>query len=282
MENRVLGKGLSALIPDKINQPTSEVVAYIRTEKVKNSRFQPRTDYSEDKLEDLKASIKEKGILQPLLVRESENGFYEIIAGERRLKAAKSLNMKDVPAIIKSVTDQEAFVIALIENVQRENLNPVEEAGAYKKLIDDFGYKHDDVAQAVGKDRSTITNLMRILKLPDYILKNVYNGKLSMGHARTLLSLQTEEDIKIFFELIIHKNLSVRELENLIKVQVNNDIGSIKIKKIKGHEILSLEEELQRFLGTKVCVISQKKRGKIIIEYYSLDDLDRIIKIIKK
>ena len=282
MENRALGKGLSALIPDKDRSGaiTGEVVAYLKTTKVRDSRFQPRTKYDDAKLEELKESIKAKGIIQPILVREVQNGEYEVIAGERRLKAARALNMEDVPAIIKSVTDEETFVIALIENVQREDLNPIEEAQAYQRLIHDFRLTQDDVAKAVGKDRSTISNIMRLLKLPEEIQKFVYGGEISMGHARALLSLESTEDIKRFFDLIRKKGLSVRELENLIQSS-EGKARRVKSKEKRDFEIVALEEQLQKALGTKVRIKANKKRGKIIIEYYSLDDLDRIIRKIK-
>jgi len=282
MDKRALGKGLSALIPDKDREGSiaGEVVAYLKTTTIRDNRYQPRLDYDESKLQDLMESIKEKGIIQPILVREAEGG-YEVIAGERRLRAARALNMSDVPAIIKSVSDEEALVIALIENVQREDLNPIEEAQAYRKLIEEFTFTQEDVAKAVGKDRSTISNIMRLLKLPDEIQSLVYGGEISMGHARALLALESTEDIKRFFILIREKSLSVRELENLIQSQ-DGKPRRVKRKGVQDHEIVALEEELQKALGTKVRINASKKRGKIIIEYYSLDDLDRIIRKIKK
>jgi len=282
MEKRALGKGLSALIPDKERDDSiaGEVVAYLKTSTIIDNRFQPRSDYAEDKMKDLMDSIKEKGIIQPILVREVEDG-YEVIAGERRLKAARALNLDDIPAISKTVSDEEALIIALIENVQREDLNPIEEAKAYKRLIEEFTLTQEDVAKAVGKDRSTISNIMRLLKLPDNIQSMVYGGDISMGHARALLSLDSNEDIKTFFAMIREKNLSVRELENLIQ---SNDgkARRVKRKSTTDHEIVALEEELQKALGTKVRIKASKKRGMIIIEYYSFDDLDRIIRKIKK
>lgn len=282
MDKRALGKGLSALIPDKEREHSiaGEVVAYLKTSTIRDNPFQPRTDYDETKLQDLMDSIKEKGIIQPILVREVEGG-YEVIAGERRLKAARALNMADVPAIIKSVTDGEALVIALIENVQREDLNPIEEAQAYRRLIEEFKFTQENVAKAVGKDRSTISNIMRLLKLPDDIQGMVYGGDISMGHARALLSLESTEEIKMFFAMIREKGLSVRELENLIQTKGGKP-RRVKRKGGSDHEIVALEEQLQKALGTKVRIIANKKRGKIIIEYYSLDDLDRIIRKIKQ
>ncbi len=280
MEGKALGRGLAALIPEKMDRK-EESVAFIRTELISDNKFQPRTNFSDDKFNELKASIKEKGILQPILVREKEDGF-EVIAGERRLKAARALNIENVPAIVKKVTDQEALVIALIENIQREELNPIEEAEAYKRLIEEFHFSHEAVAQSVGKDRSTVTNLLRLLKLPSEVQKSIYNGQLSMGHARALLSLEIPAERDHLFGLAVKKGLSVRELENMVKAIVGGGLRREKIKRTKGHEILALEEELQKVLGTKVRIVTQKKRGKIVIEYYSFDDMDRIIRLIGK
>lgn len=280
MEGKALGRGLAALIPERMDKK-EEMVAFIKTELIGDNKFQPRTNFSDDKFNELKASIKEKGILQPILVREKEGGF-EVIAGERRLKAARALNIENVPAIVKKVTDQEALVIALIENIQREELNPIEEAEAYKRLIEEFNFSHEAIAQSVGKERSTISNLLRLLKLSSEIQKSIYIGQLSMGHARALLSLEIPAERDHLFSLAVKKGLSVRELENMVKTIVGGGSRREKIKKTKGHEVLALEEELQKVLGTKVRIVMQKKRGKIVIEYYSFDDMDRIIRLIGK
>ena len=181
MENRALGKGLSALIPDRTGSEKSEKVNFIKTEEIKENPFQPRTNYDDAKLSELIASIKEKGVLQPILVRQKGN-FYEVVAGERRLRAARSLKIEEIPVIVKSVSDQEALVLALVENIQREELNAIEEAQAFKRLIDDFQFTQDAVAQSVGKDRSTISNLLRLLRLPEEIQKSVFEGGISEGH----------------------------------------------------------------------------------------------------
>src|SRR3989338_3809460 len=212
MEAKALGKGLSALIPEKTGQSKGEAVVYLKTSSVLDNRLQPRTNYNDEKLNDLKASIKEKGILQPILVR-LKDGRHEVVAGERRLKAARSLNVPEIPAIVREVSDQEALVLALIENIQREELNPIEEAEAYKKLIEEFHYTQDMVAESVGKDRSTITNLLRLLKLPAEIQQSVYDGELSVGHARALLSVESLVEQKKLFDLAVKKGLSVREIE---------------------------------------------------------------------
>lgn len=281
MEGRALGKGLSALIPGKGAEPKGETVTHLKTSSIGDNKLQPRTNYDDAKLNDLKASIKEKGILQPILVRE-RGGEYEVVAGERRLKAARALNLEEVPVIIREVTDQEAFVIALVENIQREELNPIEEAEAYRKLIEEFGCTQEAVAQSVGKDRSTVSNLMRVLSLPAEIKKSVYDGALSVGHARALLSAETPSERDKMFALTVKKGLSVRELENLVRRKARGVARKATPETAMGHEVSALEEELQKILGTKVRVIPQKKRGRVVIEYYSLDDLDRIIQLIKR
>lgn len=286
MENRALGKGLSALIPDKetlsAGTQGAESLIYVETAKIRENALQPRTQYHEEELQELTDSIKENGVLQPILVRETEDG-YEVIAGERRLRAARAINLEKVPAIIKKASNQESLVLALIENIQREELNPMEEAHAFRRLIEEFNLKQEEVAVAVGKDRSTISNILRLLKLPEGIQKSVSDGKLSMGHARALLSIEDiKQQIRIF-ERVLKKGLSVREVEDLIKRET---AGTARRKKggaqHKDHNLVLLEEELQQIVGTKVRIQARKKRGKIIIEYYSLDDLDRILKIIKK
>lgn len=276
MENRALGKGLSALIPEKANKVSTET-ASLKTELIQDNPFQPRTHYDESKLAELKSSIKEKGILVPILVR-LKDGEYQVVAGERRLKAARSLNLPEVPAVVREVSDQEALVLALVENIQREELNPIEEAAAYKKLIEEFRYTQDMVAESVGKDRSTITNLLRLLKLPAEIQQSVYDGILSVGHARALLSVELGSEQRRLFELVIKKGLSVRELEALVRPQ---KIVKVKTPEQKNYDVVALQEQLQNALGTKVSIVSRKKKGKIVIEYYSLDDLDRIISKIK-
>ncbi len=281
MSGKALGKGLSALIPKIDEQNKGEAVLYIKTSSIRDNSLQPRSNYNDEKLKDLMASIKEKGILQPILVREKD-GQHEVIAGERRLRAARALDLEKIPAIVKDVTDQEAFIIALIENIQREELNPIEEAEAYRKLIEEFKYTQEEVARSVGKDRSTVSNLLRVLRLPTEIRKSVYDGEISIGHARALLSVEIPAEQKKIFALIVKKGLSVREVENIVQSKTKGGTRRVKSESVKDHEIIALEEDLQKTLGTKVRVIPQKKRGKVVIEYYSLDDLDRIIRLIKK
>jgi len=294
MEKRGLGKGLSALIAKNnpnsgLNKEISNLeisasgnVAYVKTISILENRFQPRQNYDEAKLEDLKASIKEKGVLQPILVRKHEDG-YEVVAGERRLRAAKAIGLEQVPVIIKNVTDREALVLALVENIQREELNAIEEAQGFKRLIEEFQFTQEAVAESIGKDRSTVTNLLRLLRLPEEIQKQVAEDKLSMGHARALLSLEEASIQKKMAKLIIDKGLSVRQVEELVKKpQHGANFSKTKTGKSKDRDIEILEEELRRILGTKVFIEDKKGRGKMVIEYYTLDDLDRILGVLRK
>jgi ParB family chromosome partitioning protein len=293
MEKKVLGKGLAALISKsnsakdsnreisslEINQHGS--VAHVKTISILENRLQPRQNYDDSTLEDLKSSIKEKGILQPILVRKHENG-YEVVAGERRLRAAKAIGLEEVPVIIKNVTDREALVLALVENIQREELNAIEEALGFKRLMEEFNFTQEAVAEAIGKDRSTVTNLLRLLRLPDEIQKQVADAKLSMGHARALLSLEGEAIQRKMAQAIIEKGFSVRQVEDLVKKAHQGQNITHAAAKPKNRDIEILEEELRRIFGTKVLVEDKKGKGRLIMEYYSLDDLDRILGVLRK
>ena len=281
MGNKALGKGLSALIPESTGLDEGERVSFLNVLSIQDNSLQPRTNYDDSNLEELKASIKEKGVLQPILVR-SKNGQYEVVAGERRLRAVRALGIKEVPVIVKELTDQETLVVALVENIQREDLNPIEEAEAFQRLIEDFDYTQEKVAQSVGKDRATVSNLLRLLKLPKVVRGFVYSNKLSVGHARALLGVEDKEDMISLSNLIIEKNLSVRVVEDIVRKGKKTSFTQKNKVVVKGYEVLALEDDLQKTLGTKVSVLSKNKKGKLIIEYYSLEDLDRIIGLIKK
>ncbi len=288
MDNKVLGKGLSALIPQRAeissletSSNTNKNIAYVNTDLIKDNRLQPRENYAEDKLAELMASIKEKGVLQPILVRRSGDG-YEVVAGERRLRAARALKLLQMPVIIKDVTDRESLVLALVENMQREGLNPVEEAKGFKRLVDEFGFTQDGIAQAVGKDRSTVTNLMRLLRLPEELQTMVVSEKLSVGHARALLAIENAAiQLKMANE-VIAKNLSVRQIEVMVKKAQEPVREQIIKTPMKSRDVEILEEELRRKLGTKVKVEDKKGKGKVVIEYYTLDNLDRILGVLRK
>jgi len=281
MESRALGKGLSALIPERSAVSKSETVTQVNISDISENSLQPRTNYDDEKLTELISSIKENGVLQPILVRPKGAGF-EVIAGERRLRAVKALKIEQVPVIVKDVTDQEALVLALVENIQRQELNAIEEAHAFQRLISEFNFTQDAVAKSVGKNRSSISNIVRLLKLPAEIQKSVFDGILSEGHARTLLGVENAQEQKKLFEQTVARQLSVRELENLVKYGVKGGHRWKKKSSSRETHLIAIEEDLQKSLGTKVRIMAQKKRGKIIIEYYSPDDLERITGIIKK
>jgi ParB family transcriptional regulator, chromosome partitioning protein len=277
MKKKALGKGIEALIPDKEKAKTAEVIN-IKVDHLSPSNLQPRKHFNPLKHKELVSSIKEKGIMQPILVRPKGDKF-EIIAGERRFRAAKEAGFEEMPVLVKEVKDEEALEISLIENIQREELNPMEEAGAYKELMIKFGLKQEDIARAVGKDRSTISNTLRLLNLPKKIQEYVSRETLSAGHARTLLAVDNaKEQIKIA-EKIIKKGLSVRETEVLVQRLSGKE--AISPKRPKDFHIKDLEEELQRVLGTKVTITQGKKRGKIQLEFYTQSDLQRLIDLLK-
>lgn len=291
MNNKALGKGLSALIPKRIepenntDKPMKRIID-IDIQQVHPSSYQPRQEFDAEKLQDLANSIREKGVIQPIVVRRNQQGRYELIAGERRWRAANLLKLNKIPAIIKDVDDEESMQLSLIENIQREDLNPVEQAQAYKKLIDKFGFTQERIAQTMGKARVTITNILRILKLPDEIREALKNNQLSFGHARALLEIENCQEQLAMAEKIIASEISVRELENLLKHRRSGQ-GPRHIKRSAeayGLEpfIRNIEEHLQRVLGTKVRIHRARKRGRIEIEFYSHEDLERIVEVIQR
>jgi ParB family transcriptional regulator, chromosome partitioning protein len=277
---QALGKGLGALIPEKgIPEADGKKAPQIcGIEEIQPNPFQPRKVFSEEQLQELIYSIREKGILQPLLVRRRGNGF-ELIAGERRWRAAQKAGMKEVPILVKDVSDSEMLELSLVENIQREDLNPIEEAEAYKRLMEQFDLTQEEISKKVGKDRTTITNTVRLLKLPPEIKQSLAEGKISMGHARAFLSLEGIEKQRLLLKRLLMGGLSVRQTESLVKrFRSHNSPVSRKTNP----EWSGLMEELQRILGTKVRIVGKRKRGKIEIEFYSLDELDRILELLRK
>lgn len=277
MENKALGKGLKALIPDAASTDKKEEIIYLDASQIKPNRYQPREVFAQKEEEDLKASIKERGVVQPVLVRRKDSA-YELIAGERRLRAVKSLGIAQLPAIIMDVTDSEALELALVENLQREGLNPIEEARAFQRLADEFEYTQDKIAQAVGKDRATVSNIMRLLKLPPKIQDGLSQGVLTMGHARAILALSDTKEQIAMYEKILQKEFSVREVEVAVK---NLTQHKKRHRTYKDPEALELEAELQRILGTRVKIYAGKKRGRIEIDYLSFKDFERILKLFR-
>ena len=279
--NKRLGKGLGALIPEgttTVTHDKTERVAKIKINSIIPNKFQPRKKFNPEKLRELKDSIKEKGIIQPVIVRPNNEG-YELIAGERRFRAVKELGYDEIPVIVKNVSDADSLELSLIENIQREELNPVEEANAYMDLLKKFNFSQDEISKAVGKNKSTISNTLRLLTLPKLIQDYVSEDLISMGHAKAILSLPTERPKIRFAKKIIKKNLSVRQTEELIKQKLERPSRRTREKDV---HLAQLEEELQHRLGTRVRIIQGKKRGRLEISYYSNEDLDRILDLIRK
>lgn len=283
-----LGKGLDSLIPvtemDEIEEKPTEnkdgKPFMLDIHKIEPNREQPRKFFEEESLKELADSIRQYGVLQPLLVQKKED-YYAIIAGERRWRAARMAGLKEVPVWIKEMSRQESMEIALIENIQREDLNPVEEAKAYQMLIQEFGLKHEEIADRVSKSRAAITNSMRLLKLDEIILNMLIYGELTQGHARALLALSDGEAQKKAAQIIVEKNLSVRETEKLVKSM--NEPKPEKKPELPGQSAYrDIEKKLKDHLGTKVAIHRKdENQGKIEISYYSVDELERILEMIQ-
>lgn len=279
MEKRVLGKGLEALIPKKINsvkdQGEDQEFTHLQVELIQPGKYQPRKDIDKDELEELKQSIKEKGFIQPIVVRKIDDKKYEVVAGERRFQVAKSLGLKELPVMIKRLDDKDAFIFAIVENLQRKDLNPIEEAEALKRLMDEFKFILEDVARFVGKDKTTVVNILRLLKLPQEIRSALQQGIITRSQARTILGAQTIAEQQNLFRQIISEKLSVREIEQRVK-KISNK------KQTVDPFVFELEGKLQKQLGTKVKVFNKRNnKGRLVIEYYSLEDLERILKCLQ-
>ena len=287
MAQRGLGKGLDSLIPasvagssgDKKEQKKTEMV--VKIAKVEPNREQPRKNFDEDALQELADSIKQFGLLQPILVQERKD-YYEIIAGERRWRAAKIAGLKEIPVIIRNYSDQEIVEISLIENIQREDLNPIEEAQAYKRLLEEFHLKQDEVAERVSKSRTAVTNSMRLLKLCDGVQQMIIDDMLSTGHARALIPIEDQEMQLQLAQKIFDEKLSVREVEKLVKGILKPE--KEKLKKEEKQQTIQyiyqdIENKLKEKFSRKVEISSKGKNGsgKIEIEFYSNDDLDRLV-----
>ena len=290
-----LGKGLDSLIANKVgtaplaeNKKSEEKPAEVKVKisKVEPNREQPRKNFDEDALLELAESIKQFGVLQPLLVQDRKD-YYEIIAGERRWRAAKIAGLKEVPVIIKKLTEQEMVEISLIENIQRENLNPIEEALAYKRLLNEFNLKQDEVAERVSKSRTAVTNSMRLLKLNVKVQQMVIDDMLTTGHARALLGIEDQEKQYVVAQQIFDEKLSVRETEKLVKkIQKEKNLPEKKKEELDEQVALAyhdVEEKMKLILGTKVNIRAKDdKKGKIEIEYYSMDEFNRIFEMMQK
>lgn len=287
VEKKRIGKGLDALIPGSVkeNTPPAKLegdVVKVKISKVEPNREQPRKHFDEDALHDLAESIKQVGLLQPILVQDRKD-YYEIIAGERRWRASNIAGLKEVPVIIKNFTEQEIVEIALIENIQREDLNPIEEAQAYKRLLTEFNLKQDEVAERVSKSRTAVTNSIRLLKLCDEVQQMVIEDMITTGHARALLAIEDPEQQYILAQKVFDEKLSVRDIEKLVK-----NLGKTKVKKEEKNKQLDaiyqqMEEILKEKLSTKVVITGKENgAGKIEIEFFSHEELDRLLDLMNK
>jgi ParB family transcriptional regulator, chromosome partitioning protein len=287
-KKNALGKGLNALLPADEGESFGSGEHNRRyflcpVDAIRPNQYQPREVMNEASLAELAASIKEKGILQPLVVVETERGQYELIAGERRLRASKLAGLSEVPVIVQEATAEDRLELALIENIQRQDLNPLEEAKAYGRLIKEFGLTQEEIATRVGKERSTVANVLRILNLPDYAKEDVARGALSLGHARVLLGVTEGEDVRALREEIIAKGLTVRQAEQLAKALKHTKESKRPkkvINQIPDSYCRTLGQEIGTFLGTKSRIVQSGGRGKLEIEYYSPDDLERLLNMI--
>jgi ParB family chromosome partitioning protein len=279
--HKALGKGLEALIPGvTLNDgdvSLSESITHVKLDNIVPNKYQARHYFNEQKIRELAASIQTNGLVHPLLVRRLDDG-YELIAGERRWRAAKEAGLADVPAIVKEVNDAEMFELSLIENIQREDLNPLEEAEAYRQLMDNFNLSQEKLSQRIGKDRSSVANMLRLLKLPDEVKTEILNGNISAGHARAIMGLESLEDQESLAQRISGEKLSVREAEEVVKKLRKISITTTKQKNV---HIIEAEEELQRALGAHVNIKYRKGKGKIEVKFYSDTELERIMNVMK-
>ncbi|GEN89712.1 ParB/RepB/Spo0J family partition protein [Oceanobacillus sojae] len=276
---RGLGKGINALFPEA-EKDNKDNIQEIELSKCRPNPYQPRKSFQADSIEELKDSIKEYGVIQPIIVRKSLKG-YEIVVGERRYRAAKEAGLKTIPAIIRELTDERMMEIALLENLQRENLTPIEEAQAYANLVEKLNITQHVLSERLGKSRSHIANMIRLLSLPEEVIAYINNGELSMGHGRALLGLKNPEAIVVLADKIRKEKLNVRQVEKLI-IEMNEKQVKKQKKSKKDIFIQERETVLRDALGTAVHIHKGKKKGKIEIEFYNDDDLNRILEYLEK
>lgn len=278
MKKKALGKGLKAFIPEEYGILKEEKYAELDIDQLKPNPLQPRLKFSQDSIEELSRSIKESGVLQPIIVAPEGDG-YRIIVGERRWRAAQRIGLKKIPVLIRTMSNEKQLEASLIENLHREDLNPLEIALAYQKLIQELDLTQEEIAQKVGKDRSSVTNYLRLLRLPQEIQDCLGEGKISMGHARALLSLEDPQTQITLCQQLIEENRSVRDVEKMIQRLKRKPLA----KKIReaDPDLLALQEELLKVLGTKVSISGTQDKGVIKVYYFSMEDLDRIYEKIK-
>jgi len=276
MARQALGRGLDALISGAAKEK-QKGTATIEINKIKSNTNQPRKTFNPEKLDELIKSIREKGVIEPVIVKELGDDKYELVAGERRFRAAERAGLKAIPAVVRNVAPVEQYEIALIENIQREDLNPVEEAQAYKQLMEGYRLTQEEMADKLGKNRVSVTNMLRLLKLPNSIQQYLITGEISTGHAKVLLSLDESGMQKAYAEQVIKRSLSVRELENLIKKENGRKPAKVKTSI---PEMKSIEDSLKLKFGTKARIKGTHKKGKIEIEYYTKEEFERIMELL--
>jgi len=274
MGRQALGRGLEALIPLAKGEPG---IVEIPLVEIRPSPFQPRKRFDDKKLDELAASIRAQGILSPVIVRQIPGG-YELVAGERRLRAAERAGLERIPAVVREMSNAEMLEVALIENVQREDLNPIEEAEVYRRLVEEFGLTQEEMAARVGKDRASVANTLRLLKLPHPIREDLIEGAMSAGHGRALLGLEGRDLQLKAREAVIRRGLSVRATELLVKRLKSGPAAQDRTLRRKAPGLAQVEEQLRRTLATKVRIIRRGQRGRIEVEFYSEDDLDRLVR----
>lgn len=281
MEKKALGKGLGALLPEslpKILPIEHETTQDVPLDRIVPNRYQPRQTFEQGELAQLAESVKRNGVLQPVLVRRKADGLFELIAGERRYRAAKLAGLKSIPAVVRNSSDEQSMELALVENLQREDLNPIEEARAYYRLVNEFGLTQEALAQRFGKDRSSVANSLRLLSLPNEIKELVESLKISMGHAKVLLGLGKQELQLKLVKRILEGQLSVRQTEQLIALEMRT--GKTKPAARRAAVYPDLEEKFRKRLGTKVTISKGRKGGRIEIHYFEPADLDRLTDMI--
>lgn len=281
MAKKGLGKGLDALFSGIDTTSTGETVVELKISEVEPDPSQPRRDFDEIKLAELAGSIKEHGVITPIIVKKNDNGFYRIVAGERRWRASKIAEAKTIPAIVRDMSREELYQVSMIENLQRQDLNPVEEAKGYKRLMDEFNFTQEAISKKLGKSRSSIANSLRILNLPKEIIALLESGRISFGHAKVLLSCDDEKLQLALAAKAAEDGISVRELEELAKVPEKKKSKPKKVDLNLKLALKAYEEKVTKGLGTKVKIAGNKNKGKIEIEYYGTEDLERIVNLMK-
>ena len=272
-----LGRGLDALIP---RASTEAGTNQVPIDRVRRNPHQPRVDFDEESLAELTASIAAHGILQPIVVREAADGGYELIAGERRLRAARAAGMTEIPAVVRESSPNELLELALVENVQRSDLNPIEEASAYRELIDRFGLSHEAVARQVGKSRVAVSNALRLLDLASETRQAIVNGRITEGHGRALAALTIPELQRAVLQVVLERHLSVRQTEELVRRK--RELGQARQRQPLSEDLADLEAQLRGVLATKVGIVRTRRGGRLVIDFYSDEELDRLYAIITR